>query len=196
MGLQGSYRRGEATPASDVDLVMILDRLTFEDLSKYRKLVRSMPYQEKACGFISGKAELLCWDTAELFQFYYDTQPMMGSLEFLLPLIDQDAIRGAVISGVCGLYHACCHGFLFERPAESLPALRKQLLFLLRAKVFLEQGIYADTLSALVPRLEPADQEAYSCCVLPKTAGEAETDLAYQTLLRWSSHLLTGISPL
>ena len=31
VGLQGSYKRGEATENSDVDIVIILDRLTFED---------------------------------------------------------------------------------------------------------------------------------------------------------------------
>ena len=32
VGLQGSYKRGEATENSDVDLVVILDKLSFEDL--------------------------------------------------------------------------------------------------------------------------------------------------------------------
>lgn len=30
VGLQGSYKRGEATENSDVDLVVILDKLSFE----------------------------------------------------------------------------------------------------------------------------------------------------------------------
>ena len=31
VGLQGSYNRGEATQSSDIDLVVILDNLSFED---------------------------------------------------------------------------------------------------------------------------------------------------------------------
>ena len=43
MGLQGSVRRGAATESSDIDFVLILDRLDTADLSAYRELVRSMP---------------------------------------------------------------------------------------------------------------------------------------------------------
>ena len=55
IGYQGSYKRGEATPDSDIDLVVILDYLTLEDLRVYKGIIRSMPQCEKACGFISGK---------------------------------------------------------------------------------------------------------------------------------------------
>ena len=33
VGLQGSYNRGEATDSSDIDLIVILENLTFEDLN-------------------------------------------------------------------------------------------------------------------------------------------------------------------
>ena len=32
IGLQGSYNRGEAATESDIDVVVILDKLNFEDL--------------------------------------------------------------------------------------------------------------------------------------------------------------------
>ena len=59
LGLQGSYNRGEATDTSDIDLVVILDKLNFKDIKTYRTIIESLPYKDKACGFISGKAELL-----------------------------------------------------------------------------------------------------------------------------------------
>ena len=37
MGLQGSVRRGAATESSDIDFVLILDRLDTADLSTYRE---------------------------------------------------------------------------------------------------------------------------------------------------------------
>ena len=52
VGLQGSYRRGEATQSSDIDVVVILEQLGLSELKRYRMLIRSMPYKEKACGFI------------------------------------------------------------------------------------------------------------------------------------------------
>ena len=80
MGLQGSVRRGAATESSDIDFVLILDRLDTADLSAYRELVRSMPDSEKACGFVSGRKELLAWPRADLFQFYHDTEALYGML--------------------------------------------------------------------------------------------------------------------
>ncbi len=37
-----------------------------------------MEDREKICGFISGKEELLSWEKADVFQFYYDTEPLVG----------------------------------------------------------------------------------------------------------------------
>ena len=48
VGLQGSYNRGEATQSSDIDLVVILDNLSFEDLKKYRSIIDSMQDKDKS----------------------------------------------------------------------------------------------------------------------------------------------------
>ena len=52
IGLQGSYKRGEANSDSDIDIVIILDRLSFDDLILYKRIVKSMPFSKKVCGFI------------------------------------------------------------------------------------------------------------------------------------------------
>ncbi|MCM1010383.1 MAG: nucleotidyltransferase domain-containing protein [Fusobacterium sp.] len=72
VGLQGSYNRGEATSNSDIDLVVVLDELNFEDLKQYRKLIDEMPHKEMACGFISGKNELQNWSKSDLFQYFIE----------------------------------------------------------------------------------------------------------------------------
>ena len=70
IGLQGSYGRGEATEQSDIDVVLILDKITYEDLRTYSSLLEQLPNREKICGFVSGKEELLAWEPSDLFQFY------------------------------------------------------------------------------------------------------------------------------
>lgn len=55
LGIQGSYARGEMTETSDVDVVLILDRMELEDLEAYRVEMRSLPQREKLCGFLSGQ---------------------------------------------------------------------------------------------------------------------------------------------
>lgn len=39
LGLQGSYGRGEQTSTSDIDVVVILDRVSFSDLQTYRNIL-------------------------------------------------------------------------------------------------------------------------------------------------------------
>ena len=70
IGLQGSYGRNEATDASDIDVVVILDELRINDLKTYRDMLDTLPNRDLICGFISGKAELLNWEASDLFQFY------------------------------------------------------------------------------------------------------------------------------
>ena len=54
VGLQGSYRRGEATEASDIDLCVILDRLDAADFPRLREVLDALPEGEKAAGFVAG----------------------------------------------------------------------------------------------------------------------------------------------
>ena len=91
IGLQGSYGRGEACNTSDIDVVVILDELSTSDVQKYNTMLDTLPHRELICGFITGKDELLNWEPSDLFQFYYDTTPIKGSLDELLSVIDETA---------------------------------------------------------------------------------------------------------
>ena len=100
VGLQGSFARGEATETSDIDMVVILDELSASDVSTYNTMLDTLPHRELICGFLSGKNEILSWEPSELFQFYYDTKPIKGSLDKLLPLIDDTAVTREIKIGV------------------------------------------------------------------------------------------------
>ena len=50
LGLQGSWRRQEAGPNSDIDLVTVLDRIALADLETYRDLAASMEGAYPPCG--------------------------------------------------------------------------------------------------------------------------------------------------
>ena len=94
-GLQGSYGRGEATEDSDIDTVVILDHLDAADIKTYERVIDRLDRRELVCGFLSGRQELLNWEPSDLFQFYYDTIPVMGSIDEILSLIDTEAIERA-----------------------------------------------------------------------------------------------------
>ncbi|MBQ3648978.1 MAG: nucleotidyltransferase domain-containing protein, partial [Treponema sp.] len=58
VGLQGSYLRGEATENSDIDVMLVLDGFSVEDMKTYRGILKEIGWYEKSCGFICGKEDL------------------------------------------------------------------------------------------------------------------------------------------
>jgi len=191
-GLQGSRARGEAREDSDIDTVLILDELSAQDLTAYRAGLKTLPHAELACGFVSGKKELAAWEPSELISFYFDTVPLSGDLEFIRPALTRQAARRAVLSGACGVYHACCHSALFGGAAE-LPALRKPVFFTLRVKFFAETGVFTVRETDLLPLLDETDRNICGLFSRPaeKTENEAFLAEAADLLLRWSGGLIT-----
>ena len=112
--MQGSRGRGEASETSDIDAAVIFDRLCPDDLRRYDRAVSALPHRALLCGFVAGRAELERWDDADLFQFWFDTTPVYGSLDFLRPRITEAAAQRAVRMGACNLYHACAHNMLLS----------------------------------------------------------------------------------
>ena len=142
VGLQGSYGRGEATEMSDIDLVVILDELGVADIQAYHAMLDTLPHRELICGFLSGKNELLHWEPSDLFQFYYDTKPIKGTLDALLPLLDSEAVNRAIKIGACNIYHGCVHNMLYEKSEDILKGLYKAASFVVQAIVFKQTGAY------------------------------------------------------
>ena len=61
VGLQGSYLRGEAHENSDIDVMVVLDGLTVEDMDRYREIIMSAGHKEKSCGFLCAREDLLTY---------------------------------------------------------------------------------------------------------------------------------------
>ena len=159
VGLQGSYARGEATAQSDIDAVVILDRVSPEDLATYSAMLDRLPGRDKVCGFISGKDELFSWEPSDLFQFLYDTTPVLGSLEPLRERVSREDIRRAVWTGLCNAYHLCAHNMVHEKDPEILQGLYKSAAFTLQAICYLQTGVYEKTREKLAARLQPDDRK-------------------------------------
>ena len=158
LGLQGSYGRGEATVQSDIDVVLILDSVSAEDLDIYSKMLDTLPNRDKVCGFVSGKNELLSWEPSDLFQFYYDTTPILGSLDELLNNIHEEDIRRAIRIGACNVYHMCVHNLVHEKSEDILKSLYKSASFTLQAIGFLNTGRYEKKKAQLLPLLNDINE--------------------------------------
>jgi predicted nucleotidyltransferase len=193
VGLQGSYGRGEATENSDIDAVVILDRVEPADLQAYSALLDTLPHREQACGFISGRQELINWERSDLFQFYYDTTPLFGSIDFVLPQITQEDIRRAVRIGACNLYHACGHNIVHERDTRTLIGLYKTAAFTVQAVYTLQTGTYIKHKTELIPLLAPQEREILQTGIQLKQQpllAESEFDRLSALLFTWAARLI------
>ncbi len=190
IGLQGSYGRGEATEQSDIDMVLILDNISIEDLKAYSDILDTLPERSKACGFISGKEELFSWEPSDLFQFYYDTVPIKGSLDILLNYIQRDDIRRAIRIGTCNVYHICVHNLVHEKSLDILKAIYKSAVFILQAIAFYETGKYERQKSTLQSLLKPKDQNILQSGIELKEKDQIskeEFDKLSELMLKWAS---------
>ena len=178
VGLQGSRGRGEGRPDSDIDAVVVLDRL---------------PNRELVCGFVSGRQELAAWERSELFQFARDTRPWLGSLDEILPPVERRDIQKAVHAGACGIYHAAVHNRLHDRSLPMLGELYKQAGFLLQAKHFLETGEDLTRPRELLPRLGEEDRTVLEGRERAAALSGPETPefcALCEALISWSSRLI------
>ena len=183
VGLQGSYGRGEATETSDLDVVVILEELSASDIQKYNSMLDTLPHRELICGFLSGKDELLNWEASDLFQFYYDTTPIKGSLDELLTVIDETAVKRAIRIGACNIYHGCVHNMLHEKSDEILYGLYKSASFVVQAIVFKQTRKYIKYLKELLSVAAPDERKIIHTFLNLKNGGMVDFNLMSEALL-------------
>lgn len=196
VGIQGSYARGEATENSDIDMVVILDELTINDLQIYDRMLDTLSYRELICGFLSGKGELMNWDAADLFQFYYDTKPIKGSLDDLLVLIDDTALNRAIKIGVCNIYHGCVHNILYDKSEDILKGLYKAASFVVQAIYFKQTGHYIRQQSELLEIVLSEERIIVDTFLTIKNGGVIDFKEMSNSLFTWSQKWLINMNNL
>lgn len=192
IGLQGSRGRGEAGPDSDIDMAVVLDRLDMADVERYRQTVEALPRRELLCGFLSGRGELERWEPGDLFQFYYDTAPVLGDLEFLRGKFSPGDVERAVRKGVCDLYHGCVHNQIYERDGALLAGLYKGAVFTLQAKLWLETGEFVKKHRDLLERLAGEDRAVLTRALALKEGEMPDLEQDSGLLFHWAGESIRG----
>lgn len=187
IGLQGSYGRGEATEHSDIDVVLLLDEVTMDDLKQYRALLAELPHRELVCGFVAGYRQLAGWEKGDLLTFLLDTVTWQGSLQELQQQVGPADAQQSVIMGAGNIYHACVHNYLHERSEEVLVTLQKSAFFVLRAACYARTGRFIKRKDELQEYLPPAENALLT--VAPKL------EELTPALLQWAGDLLAQNAP-
>ena len=190
VGLQGSYGRGEATETSDIDVVVILDKLSAADIQSYHAMLDALSHRELICGFLSGKKEILNWEPSDLFQFCHDTTPIQGSLDEVLALVDESAVKRAIKIGACSLYHGCVHNMLHEKSEDILRGLYKSASFVVQAIAFQGSGNYIKRQEDLLAVISPDECAIVKTFLHLKRGGAADFSAMSETLFTWSQKWL------
>ena len=186
VGLQGSYGRGEATETSDIDVVVILDELSAMDIQTYNKMLDTLPHRELICGFLSGKDDIMNWEPSDLFQFYYDTTPIKGSLDEVLTVVDESAVNRAIKFGACNIFHGCIHNMLHEKSEDVLRGLYKSASFVIQAIVFKQNGNYIKHQEELLQPVSSNERGIIETFLNLKNGGTVDFNSMAETLFDWS----------
>ena len=186
VGLQGSYGRGEATPTSDIDVVVILDELAATDIQIYNDMLDTLSHRNLICGFLSGKKEIVNWEPSDLFQFCYDTTPIKGSLDELLAIVDESAVNRAIKIGACNIYHGCVHNMLYEKSEDILRELYKSASFVVQAIAFKQTRKYVKHQQDLLQVVSSDERSIVETFLNLKNGETVEFNLMSEALFTWS----------
>lgn len=198
VGHIGSWVRGEAGPASDIDVNVILDRVEFDDLMTYRRIVSEMPHPEKACGFIAGKAEMRAWPRTDRFHFINGCRVLYGCIRDVVEDPSPADIAEYIKIAASAILHEARHLAIYEwNDAAGVHSLRmafKSSFFVLQAWMTLSGGGFILSKRELLSALpDGIDAEVLRISMEWDALGadrEARPEYYCERLVRWSGEML------
>lgn len=185
VGLQGSYLRGEANETSDIDIMLVLDSLSVEDIDKYREALQRIGHFEKSCGFICGRDELMRWNPLEVCQLKHTTKDILGSLDDLLPQATREDEVNYVKLSLGNLYHELCHRYIHSERKTNEARFRgscKTMFFIIQNLHYLESGDFVLRKSELRDRVSADDREMLA---LAELKDDFDFDKAFYSVFNW-----------
>ena len=193
VGLQGSYGRGEATETSDIDMVVILDKLSAMDIQTYNTMLDTLSHRELICGFLSGKNDIMNWEPSDLFQFCHDTTPIKGSLNEVVAVVDESAVNRAIKIGACNIFHGCVHNMLYEKSEDILRGLYKSASFVVQAIAFQQTGSYIRSQKDLLEVLSADEGVIIENFLKLKNGETLDFNLMSETLFAWAKKWIAAV---
>ena len=196
MGLQGSYLRGEATDSSDIDVMVVLEKLSVSDLDHYREIIREMDHFERSCGFICSKMDLANWNPLEIWQLLNGTKDCHGTLRQLVPAYTKEDIRTFVKLSLNNMYHEICHRYIhsgYEKNKAKLAGTYKGVFFILQNVYYLRNGVYIGTKAELLSLLGGNDQAVLLRSIELSNGIADDFPESFELLFNWCQNTLSTL---
>lgn len=196
IGLQGSYLRKEETPSSDIDIMVVIDGLSVEDLKTYRETLISIGDFDRSCGFICGKSDLERWNPLEIFHLLNTTRDYYGKLKELVPPYTLDDERNFIKYSVNNLYHELCHRFVHagrEYNISRLPETGKSVFFIMQHLYYLSSGKFISTKRELLECVQGEDRAVLELSIFLQDGSNYDFDSAFSVLFAWCQSALSRI---
>ena len=196
IGLQGSYMRGEARKDSDIDVMLILDRFSVQDMDTYRGILKEIGFYERSCGFICGKEEMQRWNPLEVCQLRHTTKDLVGVLtDYLPPATREDEINYVNLS-LGNLYHELCHRYIHadrDKNAARFRGTCKSAFYLIQNLHYLESGHFILNKQELKEAVVREDRIVLEMAELPD---DFDFDQAFSSLFAWCQSVFARIERL
>jgi predicted nucleotidyltransferase len=165
VGHHGSWGRGEPREESDIDCMVVVDRVEDADLVTFRDIISSMPDAEKlGSGILMSVSELKQTPRSYLVQFFHGRKVLYGSIKGIVdPPTSEDLIMDIRLKADDNL-HAARHYLLFphELPkvVGKLKYHFKNCFYALQSWYLLTTGKFINTKAEIVKILDdPIDKE-------------------------------------
>jgi predicted nucleotidyltransferase len=200
--LVGSRARDDANEQSDIDINVILDRVTPEDIILYREIIERIPDGQYACGYLGGLNEIKIWPRYDLMAFHYGCRILYGNADEIIGGITQRDIQDNALVTLSNINHASRHSIIYDKDliqsANSMKALYKAAFFVIQNWYLLKYGDYVPKRIDLIKKDIPDDDrlvlEYYENW---KNNERARTENPLDTIAlleRWSSGMFDRLS--
>ncbi len=196
VGLQGSYLRHEETKNSDIDIMVVIDNITVEDLNIYQKVIVSIGNYDKSCGFICGKTDLAHWNPLEIFHLLKTTKDYYGELKSLVPTYTIEDERNYVKLSLNNLYHEICHRYIHadrEYNISKLPITCKSVFFIMQHLYYLSSGNFISTKRELLECVQDENRTVLELSMSLQNHSDYDFDSAFSILFNWCKNMLSKI---